>query len=192
MRARTAARATVFAVTAALAAGSAGCGDTPPTDVIAPHVVQRRDVLRYPPGPQRSALELLRALQYNEPDAAGRWLTSDLARQWPAITQGLETLRGLALSLRVPRAVPVERRGRGTALVPIRLGSGRMYLRWVRRSGGWRLAAIEANTAQTASAVTYLLFSVYHPELHGRRLRPQDRALDREYRALYRQVLRQR
>jgi hypothetical protein len=154
----------------ALAICAAGCGDERAVRVVTPETVQPRDLARYPAGsPQRSTLELLRAVQLNNPGAAARNLSQasfELSRE--AVTRSLGNLRTAALAVGVPPRLTVIHRGPSTALVTAGAGKSVVTLRWTRAGASWQLTGIGARSGTLARRITTLIFLARHPELDER------------------------
>ena len=170
----------------ALALFAAGCGNEGPVRVVTPKTVQPGDVARYPAGsPQRSTLELLRAVQLNDPVAAARNLSGPsfgLSRE--AITRSLGNLHTAALALGVPRRLTVTHRGPSTALVSAGASKSPVRLRWTRAGASWRLTGIGARSGTLARRITSLIFLGRHPELDAS-VPLRDRGLLREWYSLW-------
>jgi hypothetical protein len=151
----------------ALTLSAAGCGNEGGVRVVTPETVQPRDLARYPAGsPQRSTLELLRAVQLNNPEAAARNLSGasfGLSRE--AVTRSLGSLHTAALALGVPPRLTVTHRGPSTALVTAGAGKSAVTLRWNRARASWRLTGIGARSGTLARRITSLIFLARHPAL---------------------------
>jgi hypothetical protein len=185
---RRAARSGVALAAASLAIG---CGDAQPTRVVAPRPVQQQDVARHPPGgPQRSTLELLRAVQFNDPEAAGRLLARSWGLSRAKVAAALDHLRPTALGWRAPRSMAVEHEGPRTASVIADFDGHRVTLRWSRGRGGWRLTGIGARSERLAGQIANVIVAAHHPEVADRPIRPEEDALAREWLSVWRRVLR--
>lgn len=163
------------AVAVALTVTATGCGNDPQLRVIAPTTVQPQDVARYPAGsPQRSTLELLRAVQFNNPQAAGRYLAPALGLSRSELFMSLRGLRNGALKLPTPSRLSVRERGPSAALVVTPGGKDRATLRWARSGGGWRLTGVGARSPELARTIASVIFVAQHPDRGGRSLTPDD------------------
>lgn len=166
------------AVALALALFAAGCGDERDVRVVTPKTVQPRDLARYPAGsPQRSTLELLRAVQLNDPEAAARNLAgASFGLSRAGVTRAFGNLHVAGLALGVPPRLTAISRGPSTAIVTAPAAKTRITLRWTRGGAGWRLSGIGARSGTLARTITSLIFLGRHPELregaplHSRRL----------------------
>jgi hypothetical protein len=154
--------------------------------VVSPKTVQPRDLARYPAGsPQRSTLELLRAVQLNDPEAAARKLArASFGLSHEGVTRSLANLHDAAIALGVPTRLAVTRHGPSTALVTSGAGKGRIALRWTRAGAGWRLSGIGARSGTLARRITSLIFLARHPELDERH-RLRDPRLIKEWYSLW-------
>lgn len=173
----------------ALAICAAGCGDERAVRVVTPETVQPRDLARYPAGsPQRSTLQLLRAVQLNDPEAAARNLAAaSFGLSSTGVTRTLGSLHVAALAVGVPPRLTATRRGPSTALVTARAAKTHITLRWTRAGAGWRLSGIGVRSGALARSVTSLIFLARHPELReGVPLRSH--LLIREWYALWHRI----
>jgi hypothetical protein len=183
-------RRALTAVVLVLTVATLGCGDDRSLQVIAPKTVQPQDVARYPAGsPQRSTLELLRAVQFNDPQAASRYLAPAFGLSRAELLGSLRDLRDGALKLTTPSRLSVQERGRSAATLVTPVGKDRVTLRWARSGGGWRLTGVGARSRELAKTITDVIFLAHHPERGGRSLTPDD-PLAREWFSIWYRVRR--
>ena len=179
------------AVLIALTGAASGCGNERPVEVVAPRTVEARDLARYPAdSPQRSALELLRAVQFNDPTAVAHYLDPSFGLSHAAVAKSLDYLRGTALALGVPRRLTVTKRTPSAASLVFRVGPDRITVRLVRGPARWRLTAIGTTSARLAQDITNLIFFAQHPEVGVRKLRPGEGALIADWLAVRTRVRR--
>jgi hypothetical protein len=135
-----------FAVTMALASG---CGSDHHTTVLSPPFVQPADVAAYADGsPARAAIQLLQAIQYNEPATAASFFVPawkitprKLARQFRGVVGQLAATLG-----RGPRIIAQVRTGRRASLVVAAPPLKRVVLDFEQIGSRWELAALRADS----------------------------------------------
>jgi hypothetical protein len=173
----------------ALAICAVGCGDERAVRVVTPETVQPRDLARYPAGsPQRSTLQLLRAVQLNDPEAAARNVAgASFGLNREGVTRTLGSLHVGALAVGVPPRLTATRHGPFTAIVTAPAAKTRITLRWTRSGAVWRLSGIGVRSGGLARIIASLIFRGRHPELpDGVALRSH--RLVREWYALWHRI----
>jgi hypothetical protein len=140
-------------ITMALAAG---CGSDHHTTVLSPAVVQPADVASYADGsPAQAAIQLLQAIQYNEPATAASFFVPAwriTARKLVPQFRGL--LGQLAATLgRGPRIIAQVRTGRRASLVVAVPAFNRVVLDFDQIGTRWKLAAVRSDSFRYAPRV---------------------------------------
>jgi hypothetical protein len=117
-----------------------GCGQAHQTRVFSTPFVHRSDVERYPPdNPARAALELLRALQFNDPAAAATFFTGPSRPTTAQLEAFIQRYGSVVQAVGVPKVVAVSPHGQLATVSAVTAGGGRATLSFKRAEGRWKL-----------------------------------------------------